>query len=64
MMNFTEIAEKRQSCREYDEKKTVESKKLDGALRTIGRGDFKSNGKQKRERIALFFFFVIKWVWG
>lgn len=31
-MNFTEIAEKRQSCRSYDSEKTVEKEKIDAIL--------------------------------
>ena len=45
MMNFTEIAEKRQSCREYDEKKTVESKKLDAILNAARLAPSACNGQ-------------------
>ena len=45
MMNFTEIAEKRQSCREYDEKKAVESKKLDAILNAARLAPSACNGQ-------------------
>lgn len=34
-MNFTEIAEQRQSCRKYNKDKTVEQEKLDAILNTV-----------------------------
>ena len=45
MMNFTEIAEKRQSCREYDGERAIESKKLDAILNAARLAPSACNGQ-------------------
>jgi nitroreductase len=45
MMNFTEIAEKRQSCREYNGEKAIESKKLDAILNAARLAPSACNGQ-------------------
>ena len=44
-MNFTEIAENRQSCRSYDETKPVEQEKLDAILRAVQLAPSACNGQ-------------------
>ena len=45
MMNFTEIAETRQSCRRYDPDRAVEAEKLDGILRAARLAPSACNGQ-------------------
>ena len=44
-MNFTEIAEMRQSCRSYDETRPVEQEKLDAILRSVQLAPSACNGQ-------------------
>ena len=44
-MNFTEIAETRQSCRSYDEARPVEQEKLDAILRAVQLAPSACNGQ-------------------
>ena len=44
-MNFTEIAEKRQSCRNYDAARAVEQEKLEAVLATAGLAPSACNGQ-------------------
>ena len=44
-MNFTEIAEIRQSCRSYDEARPVEQEKLDAILRAVQLAPSACNGQ-------------------
>ena len=44
-MNFTEIAETRQSCRSYDETRPVEQEKLDAILRAVQLAPSACNGQ-------------------
>ena len=44
-MNFTEIAETRQSCRSYDESRPVEQEKLDAILRAVQLAPSACNGQ-------------------
>lgn len=44
-MNFTEIAENRQSCRSYDENRPVEQEKLDAILRAVQLAPSACNGQ-------------------
>ena len=44
-MNFTEIAETRQSCRRYDPDRAVEAEKLDGILRAARLAPSACNGQ-------------------
>ena len=44
-MNFTEIAENRQSCRSYDETRAVEQEKLDAILETARLSPSACNGQ-------------------
>ena len=44
-MNFTEIAEMRQSCRSYDEARPVEQEKLDAILRSVQLAPSACNGQ-------------------
>lgn len=44
-MNFTEIAEARQSCRSYDESRAVEQEKLDAVLRAAQLAPSACNGQ-------------------
>ena len=44
-MNFTEIAEIRQSCRSYDETRPVEQEKLDAILRAVQLAPSACNGQ-------------------
>ena len=44
-MNFTEIAENRQSCRSYDESRSVEQEKLDRILETARLSPSACNGQ-------------------
>lgn len=44
-MNFTEIAETRQSCRSYDETRPVEQEKLDAVLRAVQLAPSACNGQ-------------------
>ena len=44
-MNFTEIAEARQSCRSYDETRPVEQEKLDAILRAVQLAPSACNGQ-------------------
>ena len=44
-MNFTEIAETRQSCRSYDKERTVEKEKLDAILATARLSPSACNGQ-------------------
>lgn len=44
-MNFTEIAEKRQSCRSYDETRCVEQEKLDAVLHAVQLAPSACNGQ-------------------
>jgi nitroreductase len=44
-MNFTEIAEQRQSCRSYDAQRAVEQKKLDKILQTARLSPSACNGQ-------------------
>ena len=44
-MNFTEIAETRQSCRSYDENRPVEQEKLDAILRAVQLAPSACNGQ-------------------
>ena len=44
-MDFTEIAEKRQSCRSYDSKKTVEKEKIDAILKAAVLSPSACNGQ-------------------
>ena len=44
-MNFTEIAQKRQSCRNYDATKTVEQEKLDAILNSARLSPSACNGQ-------------------
>ena len=47
-MNFTEIANARQSCRSYDETRTVEQEKLDSILEAVRRAPSACNGQPYR----------------
>lgn len=47
-MNFTEIAEQRQSCRSYDPTRAVEQEKLDAILRTARLSPSACNGQPYR----------------
>ena len=44
-MNFTEIAQTRQSCRSYDETRPVEQEKLDAILRSVQLAPSACNGQ-------------------
>ena len=44
-MNFTEIAEYRQSCRSYDESRPVEQEKLDAIVRSVQLAPSACNGQ-------------------
>ena len=44
-MNFTEIAQNRQSCRSYDESRAVEQVKLEAILRTVQLAPSACNGQ-------------------
>ena len=44
-MNFTEIAQNRQSCRSYDESRSVESEKLDAVLEAVRLAPSACNGQ-------------------
>ena len=44
-MNFTEIAQKRQSCRSYDENRPVEPEKLEAILRAVQLAPSACNGQ-------------------
>jgi nitroreductase len=44
-MNFTEIAEQRQSCRSYDENRQVEQEKLDAILEAVRLAPSACNGQ-------------------
>jgi len=44
-MNFTEIAETRQSCRKYDESRPVEQEKLDAVLNAVRLSPSACNGQ-------------------
>ena len=44
-MNFTEIAQKRQSCRSYDENRPVEQEKLEAILRAVQLAPSACNGQ-------------------
>ena len=44
-MNFTEIAQTRQSCRSYDEERTVEQEKLDAILEAVRLAPSACNGQ-------------------
>ena len=47
-MNFLEIAQTRQSCRSYDESRTVEPKKLDAVLEAVRLAPSACNGQPYR----------------
>ena len=47
-MNFTEIANARQSCRSYDETRTVEQEKLDSILEAVRLAPSACNGQPYR----------------
>ena len=47
-MNFLEIAQTRQSCRSYDESRTVEPEKLDAVLEAVRRAPSACNGQPYR----------------
>ena len=51
-MNFTEIAEQRQSCRSYDPTRAVEQEKLDAILRTARLSPSACNGQPYRVTVC------------